>query len=103
VLLERAAEPARRLAWLRDQYRHPEEHRHTLAAVQRWFAAAGVTYLRTYPSTLLGDASLDGGDLFAPAGDDWSFENVVAQLSWSWTLGREGGLFAVVGRADPAS
>ena len=31
-------DPERREAWLRDQYRHPEEHRHTIAEVQRWFA-----------------------------------------------------------------
>src|ERR1700723_800049 len=29
VLRDRAGEPARREAWLRDQYMHPEEHRHT--------------------------------------------------------------------------
>ncbi len=31
VLRDRRNEPARRDAWLRDQYQHPEEHRHTLA------------------------------------------------------------------------
>src|SRR5262249_271609 len=30
VLRERDSEPARRNAWLRDQYQHPEEHRHTV-------------------------------------------------------------------------
>ena len=30
VLRDRRNEPARRQAWLRDQYQHPEEHRHTL-------------------------------------------------------------------------
>ncbi len=99
VLRDRAAEPARRLAWLRDQYRHPEEHRHTLAEVQRWFRASGVTYLRTYPTTVIGEPALDPGGLFAPAADDWPFENLLQQLCWSWTLGREGGLFVVVGRA----
>jgi SAM-dependent methyltransferase len=98
VLRERAAEPARRLAWVRDQYRHPEEHRHTLAQVQRWFSASGVEYLRTYPSTLFADPPPRGGELFAAAADDWGFENVLRQLGWSWTLGREGGLFVVVGR-----
>src|SRR6185436_9994742 len=44
VLRDRAAEPARREAWLRDQYRHPEEHVHTLAEVQAWFAENGVEY-----------------------------------------------------------
>ena len=34
VLRDRAADPARREAWVRDQYQHPEEHVHTLAEVQ---------------------------------------------------------------------
>ena len=99
VLRDRAAEPARRAAWLRDQYRHPEEHRHTLAEVQRWFDACGVAYVRTYPSTVTAEPALGPGGLFTRAEDDWAFENVLHQLSWSWTLGREGGLFVVVGRS----
>jgi len=63
VLRERAAEPARREAWLRDQYRHPEEHVHTIAEVQEWFAENGVEYLRTYPSAVFDDQP-DG--LFTP-------------------------------------
>ena len=55
-------------AWLRDQYQHPEEHRHTLAEVQGWFAENRVEYLRTYPSAVLGD---EPGELFAPAADNW--------------------------------
>jgi hypothetical protein len=53
VLRDREGEPARRKAWMRDQYQHPEEHRHTLAEVQGWFAENGVEYLRTYPSAML--------------------------------------------------
>src|SRR5580765_523714 len=79
VLRDRAAEPARRDAWLRDQYQHPEEHCHTIAEVQRWFAENGVEYLRTYPSSVLED---EPGELFAPASDNWAFENWLAQLSW---------------------
>jgi 2-polyprenyl-3-methyl-5-hydroxy-6-metoxy-1,4-benzoquinol methylase len=103
VLRARASEPARRAAWLQDQYRHPEEHRHTLAEVQRWFEASGVAYLRTYPSTVTGEPELERGGLFTPAADDWALENVLHQLCWSWTLGREGGLFVVVGRARARS
>jgi 2-polyprenyl-3-methyl-5-hydroxy-6-metoxy-1,4-benzoquinol methylase len=99
VLRDRAAEPARRRAWLRDQYHHPEEHRHTLAEVQRWFEAGGIAYVRTYPSTLTDEPPLERGGLFTPAADDWSLENVLHQLSWAFTLGREGGLFVVIGRA----
>jgi 2-polyprenyl-3-methyl-5-hydroxy-6-metoxy-1,4-benzoquinol methylase len=99
VLRDRADEPARRTAWLRDQYQHPEEHRHTLAEVQRWFAAARVEYLRSYPSTVTAEPPPERGDLFTPAADDWALEGVLHQLSWAFTLGREGGLFVVIGRA----
>ncbi len=95
VLRDRRSEPARRAAWLRDQYRHPEEHRHTLAEVQRWFAENGVEYVRAYPSALLGP---DSDELFAPASDNWRLEGWLAQLGWMSTLGHEGGLFVVVGR-----
>jgi hypothetical protein len=95
VLRARHDEPARRQAWLRDQYQHPEEHRHTVAELRDWFAAHGVEYLRTYPTTLLED---ERGDLFDRAADDWNVESWLAQLGWMWTLGREGGLFFTVGR-----
>src|SRR6266496_2584192 len=68
VLRDRKNEPERREAWLRDQYQHPEEHRHTLAEVQRWFAENRVDYVRAYPSAVLGEES---EELFAPAADNW--------------------------------
>jgi SAM-dependent methyltransferase len=84
-----------REAWLRDQYRHPEEHTHTLAEVQRWFGENGVDYLRTYPSAVLDE---EPPDLFAPASDNWRVEGWLAQIGWMRTLGREGGLFFTIGR-----
>jgi SAM-dependent methyltransferase len=99
VLRDRRSEPARREAWLRDQYRHVEEHRHTLGEVQGWFRENGVEYLRSYPDTLLAADPLTGPDLFSPAEDDWGFENALAQLRWARTLSHEGGLFVAIGRA----
>jgi SAM-dependent methyltransferase len=95
VLRDRRNEEARRLAWLRDQYHHPEEHRHTLNEVQSWFRANNVEYVRAYPSALIGE---DSDDLFAFASDNWRSEGWVAQLSWIRTLAQEGGLFVTVGR-----
>ncbi len=95
VLRERGGEPARREAWLRDQYQHPEEHRHTLGEVQNWFNENGVEYVRAYPSALLGEAP---DDLLAAAGDTWGPEAWLAQLGWMRSLGHEGGLFVTVGR-----
>jgi len=94
VLRDRRSEPARREAWLRDQYQHVEEHRHTLGEVQAWFRDNGVEYLRAFPSALLGGES---DDLFAQSEDDWAFEGFIAQLAWMRALGGEGGVFAAVG------
>src|SRR5262249_61823372 len=93
VLRDRRAEPARREAWLRDQYRHVEEHRHTLGEVRSWFRDSGLRYLRAFPSALLGG---EGGDLFAQSEDEWAFEDLLAQISWMRPLGAEGGLFAAM-------
>ena len=99
VLRDRAAEPARREAWLRDQYLHPEEHRHLLGEVRRWFGENGVALVRTLPSSLFGAPPLVGAELFEPAADDdWRLETAVAQLGWIAPLAAEGGVFAAVGR-----
>jgi SAM-dependent methyltransferase len=95
VLRDREAEPARRDAWVRDQYRHPEEHRHTAAEVRGWFAETGVEYLRTYPSLLLGEKP---ADLFTADKDYWPVEAWLSQIGWMTSLGREGGLFVTIGR-----
>jgi len=96
VLADREAEPARREAWLRDQYRHPEEHRHTLAEVRRWFAENDIAYVRAFPSALLADD--DEAGLFAPEADGWWLEDWLAQLGWIRSLAAEGGLFVAIGR-----
>jgi ubiquinone/menaquinone biosynthesis C-methylase UbiE/uncharacterized protein YbaR (Trm112 family) len=98
VLRDRKAEPARREAWLRDQYKHPEEHSHSLAEVRCWFAENGIDFVSTYPTTLIGE---EPEDLFAPAEDEWPAESVMAQIAWMKSLGGEGGLFVTVGRRAP--
>lgn len=95
VLRDRAAEPERREAWLRDQYRHPEEHRHTLGEVRRWFAENGVDYIRAFPSALLAD---DETGLFDAEEGGWWLEDWLAQIGWIGPLAQEGGLFVAVGR-----
>jgi len=95
VLRSRKNEPSRREAWLRDQYQHPEEHRHTLREVQKWFLENDIEFVRAYPSALIGE---DMDDLFALASDNWRLEGWLAQLGWIRKLGHEGGLFVTVGQ-----
>jgi SAM-dependent methyltransferase len=97
ILRDRSGDPARRKAWLDDQYLHPEEHRHTLGEVRGWFEENGVEYLRAFPGTLFGQAPLEGDALFSAAEDDWAAENALAQLGWTFQLAAEGGLFLTIG------
>lgn len=95
VFRDRQDEPARRTAWVRDQYQHPEEHSHTIAEVRSWFDENRVEYLRAYPSTVFGE---EPEELFTRSADDWRVEQWLAQFGWIHTLGREGGLFFTIGR-----
>lgn len=98
VLRDRDAEPGRHRAWLRDQYLHPEEHRHTLGEVRRWFAEEGIAWVRAYPPALIGESPLEGCALFTAEEDGWPLEDWLAQLGWAATLGGEGGLFLAIGQ-----
>jgi SAM-dependent methyltransferase len=95
VLRDRVAEPERRAAWLRDQYRHPEEHRHSLGEVRTWFAENDVAFVRSYPTADLED----GASLLESEEDAWMLGDWLTQLGWMGSLSREGGLFVTVGRA----
>jgi len=101
ILRDRAAEPERRAAWLRDQYRHPEEHRHTLREVRRWFAENRVTFVRSYPPVL--DPEEAPACLFEAEEDDWALGDWLTQLGWMGALSQEGGLFVTVGQAAGAN
>jgi len=94
VLRDRRAEPARREAWIRDQYQHVEEHRHTLRQVRSWFGDNGLLYLRAFPSAFL---SGESDELFRQSEDEWAIEELIAQLSWMRRLGAEGGVFVTIG------
>jgi len=95
VLRDRESEPARFQAWLRDQYQHPEEHRHTINEIQDWFQENGIEYVRTYPSAIIAEES---EHLFEFDNDNWRVEAWLAQLSWICSISHEGGLFVTIGR-----
>ena len=98
ALAERRQQSDRRRAWLRDQYHHPEEHRHRLAEVRGWFVANGIDYVRSVPSALVG-GDRDGQPLTCAEEGGWWLEDILAQLGWIRQLGGEGGLFVTIGRA----
>ncbi|MBM3516962.1 MAG: methyltransferase domain-containing protein, partial [Alphaproteobacteria bacterium] len=47
--LRRNLSPAKRRAWIQDQYRHPQETKHTMSETLEWFAAAGFSFVSSIP------------------------------------------------------
>ncbi|MBF0421955.1 MAG: class I SAM-dependent methyltransferase [Magnetococcales bacterium] len=89
------AEKAR--IWIQDQYFNPHETWHSIDDVLLWFRENGIDYLNCSPAILDTDAEMSA-DLFAATHPGSVYQRVVTQLSWIFSLGREGGLFDVVGR-----
>lgn len=84
--------------WFADQYRNPHESWHDVDEVLGWFSAANVKFLSAVPVI---SRSLNGEEaglhLFAEHPRGSRPEHILRQLAWMFTIGREGGLFVLVG------
>lgn len=90
--------------WFADQYRNPHESWHSVDEVLGWFDDADVQFLSAVPAIDRGIPGEESGlRLFEahPRGSPW--EHVLRQLQWMFTIGREGGLFVMVGKKPPVS
>jgi SAM-dependent methyltransferase len=88
--------------WFMDQYKNPHEDMFSVDDVLAWFRDAGIEYINSVPPIRLGEPA--GGDdrLFAPRPPGTRLERILAQLSWIFTQGREGGFFVTFGRKPEA-
>jgi len=97
--LRKPLSPDKRRAWIRDQYCHPQERKHSFDEVLSWFDEAGFTFVSSVPK-IIGRFSADE-KLFErqPVGErsDRFYAQVGMLLS---QLGGEGGLFIMIGRRD---
>ncbi len=85
--------------WFADQYKNPHESWHSVDEVLKWFDEAGVEYLSGVPDIagkIEGEES--GMRLFEKHPRGSALQHVMKQLGWMGTIGREGGLFVLVGR-----
>jgi SAM-dependent methyltransferase len=99
VLRKFAVSSDKRTSWYRDQYEHPAEVSVSLDTVLKWFRETGLTYVATVPS--IGNRSRDG-NLFAASAPGSRVSRWLRQIGWAFTIGREGGLFVVIGRKEYA-
>jgi len=84
--------------WFEDQYRNPHESWHSVDEVLKWFDETNVKFLSGVPE-IAGKIPADGSGmrLFEPHPRGSSVQHVMNQLKWMFTIGREGGLFVMVG------
>ncbi len=87
-------------AWLNDQYRHPEEHRHTVDEVLAWFHDADFTFVNAIPSIVPWENVFSDGGLLSHRDPGRWIDRFICQMLWVKSLGHEGGLFVIIGRKN---
>ncbi len=85
-------------AWYLDQYAHPHETRHTVDQVLRWFDEEDIELVAGVPPLRLGEPFDATRPLFAAQRKGARVARWLVQLSWLFTISREGALFDLVGR-----
>ena len=83
--------------WIQDQYFNPHETWHSIDEVLIWFKENGVEYLNCSPAIFGTDGETTPG-LFDRTDPGDAYRRAVTQLSWLFTIAREGALFDVIGR-----
>lgn len=100
----RDVDQSKKEIWFADQYRNPHESWHSVDEVLGWFTESHVKFLSAVPAI---SKNLPGEDsrlrLFEEHPRGSSLEHIFRQLSWMFTIGREGGLFVIVGKKENSS
>jgi SAM-dependent methyltransferase len=87
---------ARKRAWFMDQYRHPQESKHSYDEVIDWFESNGFEFLFSIPKIDSSPFSEDAR-LFEPHDKGTKLDRLVTQLEMLLTGGIDGGLFIMIG------
>ena len=98
VMREMAQSDQKLRAWYLDQYAHPQETRHSVDQVLRWFAEEHIDYTAAAPPIRLAEPFDLARPLFAPSPPGSRFEHWLVQLWWIITISHEGALFDLIGR-----
>ncbi|MBI3336782.1 class I SAM-dependent methyltransferase [Candidatus Peregrinibacteria bacterium] len=89
----RDVDQSKKEIWFADQYKNPHESWHSVDEVLQWFDEKNVKFLSGVPSP----SGSTHGQLFNEHPRGSTFEHILKQLGWMFTIGREGGLFVMVG------
>ncbi len=100
--LRRQLSADKRRAWIRDQYLHPQERKHSLSQVLAWFRETGFDFVSSIPR--IGGRFMAEDSIFAPRDSGTGIDRVLAEIAMLFTtFGGEGGLFIVIGQRKERS
>lgn len=84
--------------WFSDQYRNPHESWHSVDEVLGWFTETNVRFLSAVPDIGGKIAGEENGlHLFKEHPVGSRLRHLLKQIGWMFTIGKEGGLFVMVG------
>jgi SAM-dependent methyltransferase len=89
---------AKRHTWFRDQYKHPQESKHTIGEVLGWLNTAGFAFVNSIPKARLLTATSNDEHLLVPQPLGHSIERFLAEFGMTFTGDRKGNFFIVIGR-----
>ena len=95
--------PAKRRAWMMDQYKHPHESKHTIGEVLGWFRRTGFRFVKSIPRSKPFRPFAERENLFEPEAPGNGFERLAVELGMIRSGSREGGFFIMVGQKDAAA
>jgi SAM-dependent methyltransferase len=87
---------ARKRAWFMDQYKHPQESKHTYDEVMHWFSSNGFEYIFSIPK--IDSFPFTAQErLFEPHDKGTKLDRLMTQLELLLTGGADGALFITIG------
>jgi len=90
----------RKRAWYADQYLHPNETKHTIGEVLRWFEETGFTFVKSIPRSRPFQPFGEADALFEQEEPGNAIERFLVELPMMFKGSREGGFFTMIGRRD---
>lgn len=97
IVRTRIHDAAKARIWINDQYYNPHETWHSIGEVLDWFGENGIEYLNCRPP-VLGTSGEHTTALDEKTDPGNGYQRLVTQLSWLFSISREGALFDLIGR-----